>query len=63
MRLLGWLFLLFGIAACVVHFMAVDNPVFNWTNNWGEGAAWGIRGGSTLLGLAMAFTGKKKKPK
>ena len=60
MRLLGWVFLLFGVAACVVHFMAIDTPVMNWINNWGTGAAWGIRGGAIVLGLLMAAKGKKK---
>lgn len=60
MRLLGVVFLLFGIAATVCHFMAVDTGLLNWVNNWGEGAAWGIRGGAIVLGLLMAAKGKKK---
>ena len=60
MRLLGWVVLLFGVASIVVHFMNVDTGLFNWISNWGDGPAWGIRGGTTVFGLAMAFSGKKK---
>ncbi len=63
MRLLGLLLLAFGIALCVVYFMKLDVEMLHWVNTWGEGAAWGIRGGLVGLGLLLTMSGKSKKGK
>ncbi len=60
MRALGFLVLLFGIALFAIHFLKVDVEFLQWMNTWGDGAAWGIRGGAVLLGLLMMAGGKKK---
>ena len=60
MRLLGLLLLAFGIALFVVHFMKMDVQLLHWVDTWGEGAAWGIRGGFVVVGLLLTMTGKQK---
>lgn len=60
MRILGLLLLLFGVATLVVHFMNLQVDQLAWIGNWGEGAAWGIRGGAVVLGLILLASGKKK---
>jgi hypothetical protein len=61
MRALGILLLLFGIATIVLFVMEVHVEFLAWINNWGEDAAWGIRGGAVLLGLVLMMAGGKKK--
>lgn len=63
MKLLGLLLLLFGIAVVAVPRLMPDVKVFEWTNNWGDAAYWGIVGGSILLGLVLLASGGGKKPK
>jgi hypothetical protein len=60
MRILGLLLFLFGVATLVVYFMEMQVDQLAWIGNWGEGAAWGIRGGTTLLGLILLTRGGKK---
>ena len=61
MRILGILLLLFGVGTLVVHFMEIQVDQLAWIGNWGDEAAWGIRGGATLLGLILLMAGGKKK--
>lgn len=60
MKLLGLLLLLFGVGTLAVHFL--DQPVswLDWIGKWGDGAAWGIRIGSVVLGLLLMKMGGKK---
>jgi hypothetical protein len=59
MRFLGLLLFLFGIATLALYFLKIDVEFLRWIGNWGENAAWGIRGGATLLGLILLMSGKK----
>lgn len=60
MRQLALLLIVLGIGSCVVHFMNMEMKLLMWINNWGEGVAWGIRGGCIALGLLLLMaTGKK----
>lgn len=63
MRVLGLLLLLFGVATLVLYFLNQPFAAFDWVGNWGENVAWGIRIGSTVLGLVLLATGKKKDKK
>ncbi len=58
MRQLGFLMLFLGIGSIVLHFMEREFTWLMWIDNWGDNAAWGIRGGLVLLGAVMAFAGK-----
>jgi hypothetical protein len=60
MKILGLLLLLFGLGTLAIHFLEQPVEWLAWIGNWGENAAWGIRGGSTLLGLILLMSGKKK---
>ncbi|MBX3462487.1 MAG: hypothetical protein KF830_04910 [Planctomycetes bacterium] len=60
MRLLGLLLFLFGAATLVLHFVEPGVEQLRWVDSWGEGVAWGIRGGSTGLGLLLLLTGRGK---
>lgn len=57
MRLLGLLLFLFGVATLLVFFLEAKVDQLAWVGNWGEGAAWGIRGGATVLGLILLTRG------
>ena len=61
MRMLGLLLFSFGVATLVVHFMARQVAQLAWIGTWGEPAAWGIRGGATVLGLILLLSGGTKK--
>lgn len=61
MRLLGLLLFLFGVGTLAIYFLQLDVPWLAWIGNWGENAAWGIRGGSAVLGLILLLSGGKKK--
>ena len=61
MRLLGLLLFLFGVGTLAVYFLELDVSWLSWIGNWGENAAWGIRGGATVLGLILLLAGGKKK--
>lgn len=63
MRSLGFLLLLLGIGSVVVHFMEREMALLQWIDKWGEGPAWGIRGGCIALGLVLLLAGKKKPQK
>lgn len=60
MKVLGLLLLLFGLATLAVHFLGQPVAALDWIGNWGENVAWGIRGGTTVLGLILLMAGKKK---
>ena len=60
MRQLGWLLLLLGIASSLVQSMGWEMTVLSWINDWGEGTAWGIRGGLCALGALLIKAGKQK---
>lgn len=62
MRQIGWLLLLLGIASSVLQSMGWEMTVLSWIDNWGDGTAWGIRGGCCALGglLIWATKGKPK---
>ena len=63
MRSIGWLLIFLGIGSCVVHFMDLGMRLLGWIDTWGEGAAWGIRGGCIAVGLLMVVAGKSKQSK
>ncbi|MCB9887163.1 MAG: hypothetical protein H6838_16850 [Planctomycetes bacterium] len=63
MRQLGILMALLGIASCVVYFMNMEMKLLMWINNWGEGVAWGIRGGLIVVGALLAKMGAPKDKK
>jgi hypothetical protein len=63
MRSFGLLLVFLGIAASVLQFMNIENPALSWTNNWGEGTAWAIRGGCVLVGALLVKVGKPKPKK
>lgn len=63
MKLLGFLLLVFGVGSLVVYFMGTEVKALDWIGNWGENVAWGIRGGSALLGLLLLMAGGGKKDK
>ncbi len=60
MRQFALLLLVLGIGSCVVHFMEMEMKLLRWINTWGEGPAWGIRGGLIGLGLLLFLVGGKK---
>lgn len=60
MRALGLVLFLFGLATLAIYFLEVQVEWLAWIGNWGENAAWGIRIGTTLLGLVLLMAGKKK---
>jgi hypothetical protein len=60
MRAIGLLLLLFGIATIVLYLTETHVEALSWIGNWGENAAWGIRGGAVLLGLLLLTAGGKK---
>ena len=60
MKLLGFLLFAFGAATVALHLLEQPVEWLGWIGNWGENAAWGIRGGALLLGLVMMMAGKKK---
>ena len=55
MKELGLGLLLVGLISLALAFFApnVQYIFLKWINNWGPTAAWGIRGGITLLGLVL----------
>ncbi|UYZ62201.1 hypothetical protein [Hymenobacter weizhouensis] len=56
MREIGIFLLLAGLIAMVAPFLLPSNfrfPLLDWMNNWGPTAAWLIKGGISLLGLAL----------
>lgn len=64
MKILGLVLLLFGVGTIALYFANQSVSWLDWIGNWGEGAAWGIRGGSVGLGaLLMKMGGKKDKKK
>ena len=60
MRQLGFLLLLLGLASAVVYFMNMEMKVLRWIDNWGDGVAWGIRGGLVALGGLLVVATKPK---
>lgn len=63
MRSLGFLLLVLGVGSIVVQFMDMEMRLLAWINTWGEGVAWGIRGGLVVLGLILLKAGKSKAKK
>lgn len=63
MRQLGILLALLGIASAVVHFMDMEMKLLMWIDTWGEGVAWGIRGGLVVVGALLAKLGAPKAKK
>ena len=59
LRFLGVLLLLAGIGLCVLPFTEVRIEALGVIETWGNEAAWGIRGGTALLGLILLMAGKK----
>jgi hypothetical protein len=59
MKILGLLLLLFGVGTLAIHFLEQPVEALAWIGNWGEGVAWGIRIGTTVLGLILLMGGKK----
>ena len=60
MRKLGLLLVFLGIASSIVYFADREMSFLMWIDNWGEGVAWGIRGGCVLLGAILVKVGKPK---
>ncbi|MCA8975093.1 MAG: hypothetical protein KDC98_10245 [Planctomycetes bacterium] len=60
MRSFGLLLVALAIGSTVVHFMNMEMKLLMWIDTWGEGAAWGIRGGLLVLGLLLAKAGGSK---
>lgn len=63
MKLLGLLLLVFGVGTIALYFMGTEVQALKWIGNWGENVAWGIRGGSALLGLLLLMAGGGKQGK
>ncbi len=63
MRQLGIFMALLGIASCVVYFMNMEMRLLMWIDTWGEGAAWGIRGGLIVVGALLFKMGAPKAKK
>ncbi len=63
MRQFALLLLLLGIGSSVVHFMNREMKLLRWIDTWGEGVAWGLRGGLIALGLLLLMAGGKKATK
>lgn len=57
MKSLGALFVLYGLAAMVVHFLGYALVAFDWIGNWGQGVAWGIRAAFVVVGLLFLGRG------
>jgi hypothetical protein len=55
MKELGLGMLLIGLISLALAFLHpnMQYVFLKWINNWGPGVAWGIRGGITVLGLAL----------
>ena len=55
MKELGLGLLLIGLISLALAAFApnVQYVFLKWVNNWGPAVGWGIRGGITLLGLAL----------
>lgn len=52
------LLLFLGAGSMVLHFMEREFRLLAWIDNWGETAAWGIRGGLIVVGLLLVLAGK-----
>jgi len=46
---------LLGVVSAVLYFTDIKLRILFWINTWGEGAAWGIRGGLIVAGAALFF--------
>jgi hypothetical protein len=55
MKELGLALLLVGLVSLALPFINpnVHYIFLTWIDQWGPGAAWGIRGGITLVGLVL----------
>lgn len=49
-----------GIAAIIFGFLDRVPSILSWIYNWGEGAAWGIKIGLTVIGGILWFVGRGK---
>lgn len=55
---IGSLMAILGLAAIIFGFLDRVPTLLSWIYNWGEGAAWGIKIGLTVIGGILWFVGK-----
>ena len=60
MKSIGSTLLFFGIGSVVLFFMEREFVILSWIENWGETAAWSIRGAMIVIGAALWFIGNKQ---
>ena len=56
MKELGLGLLLIGLVSLLLPLLSLNFMFLSWIEQWGPAAAWGIRGGITLLGLVLWLT-------
>ncbi len=57
---IGSFLAIIGIAAIIFGFLDRVPTILAWIYNWGDGAAWGIKIGLTVIGAVMWFMGKER---
>ncbi len=63
MKALGGLLFLIGVVSIGLFFADKELRYLSWIHQWGDGFAWGIRGGLVAVGgLLWLAGGKKKQP-
>ncbi len=59
MKSIGGLLFFFGLGSMVLHFMQREFVLLSWISNWGDTAAWVIRGAMVVVGGALWLMGNK----
>lgn len=60
MKSIGSLLFIFGVATIIFGFMDRAPRLMLWVYNWGEGAAWAIKIGFVVVGIALYLMGRKQ---
>lgn len=61
MRQIGSLLVFFGLFATILDFVGRVPTALGWIYNWGDGAAWAIKIGFVVVGLALLFLDNREK--
>jgi hypothetical protein len=60
MRLIGAIFIIFGVTAVFWWFMHKVPWLIQWIYQWGEPVAWAIKGGLIVAGLVLITVSKRR---